>query len=474
MLVLKFGGTSVANAKAISQIASILTEKKDATRMLVVLSAMSGVTDMLINCFQKAAAHDDSYQEVLQLLETKHMEAIEQLVPINLQINIKGKIKLRLRELEDMCKGVYLLDEISDSIKARVMSYGELLSSAIVSEAFQYQGLPNILIDSRHFIFTDNNYLNAKVDLKKTYEQIQQHLPEAALIIAPGFISSSTTGKTTVLGRGGSDYSASLYAAAMNAEKLEIWSDVDGMYTTDPRKAKSAYSIPELSYEEAMELAYFGAKVLYPPTIYPLVAAKIPLQLKNTFNPTHKGTLITEKATPGNQIIKGVSCIDHIAMLTLTGSGMVGVPGIAMRMFKAVATESINIYFITQSSSEHSITIGLTQGEGTHALQALEHEFAEDIRTGILDPLNLEAPMSIIALVGNGMIKQPGIAGTTFSLLGSNGINIRAIAQGATERNISFVVQAEDAQKAVNLLHDSFFLAKPDMSAFEMAQQVES
>ncbi|WP_114782567.1 aspartate kinase [Botryobacter ruber] len=469
MLVLKFGGTSVANANAIMQMASVIRDKNYPGKMVVVVSAMSGVTDMLIKCFQKAEAHDDSYQDLIQELEKKHMEAIEQLIPMNIQIDIKGRIKLRFRELEDVCKGVFLLDEISDSIKARVMAYGELLSSAIVSEAFQYNGLPNKLIDSRDFIVTDSNYLNAKADLVKTYQQINDKLPDAALIVAPGFIARSESGKTTVLGRGGSDYTASLYAAGTQADLLEIWSDVDGMYTTDPRKAKSAYSIPELSYEEAMELAYFGAKVLYPPTISPLVAAQIPLLLKNTFNPSHQGTLISNNPAPSQQVIKGLSCIDNIAMITLSGNVMVGVPGIAMRMFKAVAKENINIYFITQSSSEHSITIGLAEADGNRALKALSAEFEEDIKQGTIYPLNLEAPMSIIALVGNGMIQQPGIAGTTFSLLGDNNINIRAIAQGATERNISFVVQADDATKAVNLLHDTFFISKTGKPEFAEA-----
>jgi aspartokinase/homoserine dehydrogenase 1 len=469
MLVLKFGGTSVSNAAAILRIADVLKEKNYPGKMLVVVSAMSGVTDMLISCYQKASQHDTSYQEVIQQMETKHMEAIEQLIPFSYQIEIKGKIKLLLRELEDICHGIFLLDELSDSIKARVMAYGELLSSSVVSVGFRNQGLPNVLIDSRDFIITDSSFLNAKVDTKKTYARIKEHLPDAGLIIAPGFIARTEAGKTTVLGRGGSDYSASIYAAALGAERLEIWSDVDGMYTADPRKVKAAHSIKELSYKEAMELAYFGAKVLYPPTIAPLVSAEIPLVLKNTFNPSHVGTLITASPAPGPNIIKGVSTIDNIALITLSGSGMVGVPGIAMRMFKAVATRQINIYFITQSSSEQSITIAMADQEGQAALQALSEEFAQDIAVGDVDPVALEQHMSIVAIVGNGMIQQPGIAGTMFSILGSNNINIRAIAQGATERNISLVVRGEDAAKAANLLHNGFFLAKTEQPAKALA-----
>jgi aspartokinase/homoserine dehydrogenase 1 len=353
------------------------------------------------------------------------------------------------------------MDELSDATRARVMAYGERLSSAIISEALQHHGLANTLIDSRDFIQTDATYLNAKVNLPATYTLMQQQLPKAALLVAPGFISRSAEGKTTVLGRGGSDYTASLYAAALQAELLEIWSDVDGMYTTDPRKASAAYSIAELSYEEAMELAYFGAKVLYPPTIAPLVTAKIPLVLKNTFNPSHKGTLISATPAPSDQLVKGISCIDHMAVLTVSGSGMVGVPGVAMRLFKSVALENINIYFITQSSSEQSITIGLAQSDGEKAVQAISLEFAGDMAQSLLNPVSLETPMSIIALVGNGMIRQPGIAGKTFSLLGDHGINIRAIAQGATERIISIVLNSQDSHRAVNLLHDRFFLAEP-------------
>ncbi|WP_210464613.1 aspartate kinase [Rufibacter roseolus] len=468
MLVLKFGGTSVANAGAIRQLISILREKNN-PKMLVVVSAMSKVTDLLISLYQKAATHDVTYLELLSQLESKHMEAIEELVPMSQQIDIKGRIKMIFRELEDLCRGIYLLDELSDSTKARVMAYGERLSSAIVSVAFQHHGLPNILVDSRDFIQTDNNYLNAKVNLKATYAFMRDNLPQADLLVAPGFIARSADGKTTVLGRGGSDYTASLYAAALNAELLEIWSDVDGMYTTDPRKAAAAYSIEELSYEEAMELAYFGAKVLYPPTIAPLVAAKIPLVLKNTFNPAHKGTLISANPAPSAQNVKGISCIDHIAVLTISGSGMVGVPGVAMRMFKAVALECINVYFITQSSSEQSITIGLAEAEGEKAAQAITEEFAGDIEQGLLNPVSVETPMSIVAIVGNGMVQQPGIAGKAFSLLGDHNINIRAIAQGATERIISVVLNTNDAHRAVNLLHDRFFLTVPEKSTATLA-----
>ncbi|MBA9079562.1 aspartate kinase [Rufibacter quisquiliarum] len=461
MLVLKFGGTSVANADAIRQLISIIQAKDRSEKKVVVVSAMSKVTDLLISLYQRAAAHDASYQEILEQLEAKHMAAIEELIPMSHQIDIKGKIKMIFREMEDVCKGIFLLDELSDSTKARMMAYGERLSSAIVSVAFQHHGLSNTLLDSRDYLQTDSNYLNAKVNLKVTYTNIQQSLPEDLLYVAPGFIARSAEGKTTVLGRGGSDYTASLYAAALQADLLEIWSDVDGMYTTDPRKASAAFSIEELSYEEAMELAYFGAKVLYPPTIAPLIAAKIPLVLKNTFNPGHKGTLITASPAPSRQNVKGISCIDHMAVLTLSGSGMVGVPGVAMRLFKAVAQESINVYFITQSSSEQSITIGLAETEGAKAVHALTAEFAEDIAQELIHPVSLETPMSIVAMVGNGMIQQPGIAGKAFSLLGDHGINIRAIAQGATERIISVVVRSEDAHQAVNLLHDRFFLTKP-------------
>ncbi|MFC7000033.1 aspartate kinase [Rufibacter roseus] len=461
MLVLKFGGTSVANADAIRQLISIIQGKDAAEKKIVVVSAMSKVTDLLIGLYTKASNRDASYLEELERLEAKHMEAIEQLVPMGHQIDIKGKIKMIFRELEDVCRGIFLLDELSDSTKARIMSYGERLSSNIVSVAFQQHGLPNALVDSRDYILTDNNYLNAKVNLAVTNKNMQDSLPQDNLIVAPGFISRSADGKTTVLGRGGSDYTASLYAAALQADLLEIWSDVDGMYTTDPRKATAAFSIEELSYEEAMELAYFGAKVLYPPTIAPLVAAKIPLVLKNTFNPTHKGTLISSSPAPTKQNVKGISCIDHIAILTLSGSGMVGVPGVAMRMFKAVAQENINIYFITQSSSEQSITIAFAESDAPKAVQALTKEFADDIAQELLNPVNLETPMSIVAIVGNGMIQQPGIAGKAFSLLGENNLNIRAIAQGATERIISVVLSTDDAHKAVNLLHDHFFVSVP-------------
>lgn len=460
MLVLKFGGTSVLNSENIKKIIAIIKQKKETTKNLyVVVSAMGGVTDKLLTCANLAIKKDQSYLQIIKEIEDRHLTAIEELIPIQHHIEIKGKIKLLLAELENVCKGIYILQEFSPNVNAQLVSFGELLSSHIISQALHFSGISNTWIDSRELITTVDNNQPLRVDFELTNKAIVDRLKNASMAVLPGFIARTKSGYASTLGRGGSDYTSAIVAGAMDADCLEIWSDVDGMYTSDPRFVEGAYSIEELSYEEAMELSYFGAKVLYTPTIHPLLEKNISLLLKNTFNPDHKGTLITSKGGNGSSAVKGLSCVNNMAMITITGSGMVGIPGIAARFFNTLSVRNINVYFITQSSSEHTISIGISETDVVSAVNAVETEFAYEISLNKISPLQVERKLSIVAIVGNKMKEQAGISGKAFSLLGSNGINVRAIAQGATERNISIVVNEADAKKTLNVLHEGFFLS---------------
>lgn len=460
MLVLKFGGTSVLNSENIKKIIEIIKEKKETTKNLyVVVSAMGGVTDKLLMCASLAIRKDQSYLDIIKEIEERHLKAIEELIPIQHHIEIKGKIKLLLAELENVCKGIYILQELSPNVNAQLVSFGELLSSNIISQALHYAGLNNTWIDSRELITTVDNNQPLKVDFEVTNKAIIEKLKSIEIALLPGFIAKTKNGHASTLGRGGSDYTSAIIAGALNADCLEIWSDVDGMYTSDPRLVEGAYSIDELSYEEAMELSHFGAKVLYTPTIHPLLEKNIALLLKNTFNPKHKGTLITNAGGNSETAVKGLSCVNNIALITITGSGMVGIPGIAARFFSALSVKNINVYFITQSSSEHTISIGINEGDVAVAVNSIESEFAYEISLNKISPLLVEKKLSIVAIVGNKMKQQAGISGKVFSLLGSNGVNVRAIAQGATERNISIVVNETDAKKTLNVLHEGFFLS---------------
>jgi aspartokinase/homoserine dehydrogenase 1 len=460
MLVLKFGGTSVLNSENIKKIIAIIKQKKETTKNLfVVVSAMGGVTDKLLTCASLAMKKNQSYLEIIQEIEDRHLSAIEELIPIQYHIEIKGKIKLLLGELENVCKGIYILQEFSPNVNAQLVSFGELLSSNIISQALHYSGIKNTWIDSRDLITTVDNNQPLKVDFELTNKTIEVKLKGVEIGILPGFIARTRSGYASTLGRGGSDYTSAIIAGALNADCLEIWSDVEGMYTSDPRLVEGAYSIDELSYEEAMELSYFGAKVLYTPTIHPLLEKNISLLLKNTFNPEHKGTLITSSGGNSQAVVKGLSCVNNMAMITITGSGMVGIPGIAARFFNTLSVKNINVYFITQSSSEHTISIGIADSDVPFAVSSIEIEFAYEISLNKISPLLVERKLSIVAIVGNRMKEQAGISGKAFSLLGSNGINVRAIAQGATERNISIVVNEGDAKKTLNVLHEGFFLS---------------
>jgi len=459
MRVLKFGGSSVANAENINKIASILQNKLKEEKLVVVVSALGGITDALINSVQLASKGDELYRTELQKIELRHLELVKQLIPVAHQSRVLSMVKQHCNEIEDICNGVFLLQELTPRIKDRIMSYGELLSSQIISATFNYGGHKNKWVDSRKIIITNSHYEHAVVDFELTDKKIADYFSatEDSFFIVPGFIASDKNGITTTLGRGGSDYTASIIAAALNAESLEIWTDVSGMMTADPRLVSNAKIIPHVLYREAMELSHFGAKVVYPPTIQPVMRKNIPVWIKSTFALEHPGTLIENTSVKNGGHVRGISSISKIALLSLEGSGMAGIPGFSKRLFETLANEQINVILITQSSSEHSICVGIEESAADDAKRAVDEAFDFEIERLKVEPLVVERGLAIIAVVGDKMKSHPGISGRMFSALGKNGVNVRAISQGSSERNISAVISSSDVKKAVNVLHEEFF-----------------
>ncbi|HEY4064832.1 MAG TPA: bifunctional aspartate kinase/homoserine dehydrogenase I [Puia sp.] len=460
MQVLKFGGSSVANGENINKVVSLVRQALTRDRTIVIVSALGGITDMLIRAAQLASSGDESYKEKLQEVERRHLETVKTLLPLTRQSSLLSLVKTRCNEIEDICSGVFLLSELSARTQDKIVSYGELLSSIIVSARFDSLDISNQWKDSRELITTDSRFGHASVDFPRTNEQIRRFIDPAdtrSLFVLPGFIASDAHGTTTTLGRGGSDYTAAIVAAAVDAQSLEIWTDVSGMMTADPRLVSNVKLIPHISYQEAMELSHFGAKVIYPPTIQPVMRKGIPVWIKNTFSPADPGTVIEFASTRNGGSIRGISSIGRIALLSLEGSGMVGIPGFSKRLFEALSGQSINVILITQGSSEHSICVGVEEINAAAAKQAVDTAFGFEINTGKVEPLIIENGLSIIALVGDHMKSHPGVSGKMFGALGRNGVNVRAIAQGSSERNISAVVAATDVKKAINVLHEEFF-----------------
>ena len=460
MQVLKFGGTSVANAKNIQLTIDIVKEKIKSDRIIVVVSALSGVTDLLLNAGNTAAAGNQEFQKYIQDIEQKHFEVIKELIPIQHQSSYLSLVKKAINELEDICNGLFLLQEISDRTKDRIAGYGEWLSSQIITAKLKLDGCNFKWKDSKELIVTNDKFTKAEVQFAVTNENIIQFFnADDSNYLLPGFIASTTGGIPTTMGRGGSDFTAAIVAAALQADGLEIWTDVSGMMTADPRLTKNAKPIERISYQEAMELSHFGAKVIYPPTIQPVLKKNIPVWIKNTFVPSDKGTLITHEKTKSvsNDLITGISSVNNISLLTVEGSGMMGIPGFSKRMFQALSNAQVNIILITQSSSEYSICVAVEQSGANKALHALNEVFAQELMLQTINPIAVESNLSIIALVGDEMKSHPGVSGRMFSALGKNGVNIRAIAQGSTEKNISAVIASSDVVKAVNALHETFF-----------------
>ena len=455
MLVMKFGGSSVANATSIRRVFNIVSKLKSKSAIIVV-SALGGTTDHLKELGQLALQGND-ISKSLNDLKLRHLTTSEELLSRKEQV-LESKLEQYFSEIKDLCKGIQLLKEITHKTEAALMSYGEILSSTIIHYVFKDWNLPIAFKDSRKLIVTDSNYLIAKVDFDATNKKITAEFNKSSEIsIVPGFVAQSAKGELTTLGRGGSDYTAAIFAAATNAEQLDIWSDVNGILTADPRKVKDAFTIEELSYNEAMELSHFGAKVIYPPTIQPVLEKEIPIFIKNTMEEEAVSSRISTNTSSKQSRIAGVSSLDQMALINLSGIGMIGVSGYAERFFSSFAKAGVNISFITQSCSEQSICVGVRKDDLNNAIKQLNLDFELDIKRGLVDPIENEEDLSIVALVGENMKNQPGICGNAMMALGENGISVKAIAQGSSELNISLVIPTVDENKALNVLHEKFF-----------------
>ncbi|MBL7699462.1 MAG: bifunctional aspartate kinase/homoserine dehydrogenase I [Chitinophagaceae bacterium] len=459
MQVLKFGGSSVANAENINKVVAIVQEASKKDNTVLVVSALGGVTDLLLSAARLASLGDESYHDQLAVIEKRHLTAVTELIPVARQASVLSAVKKQCNEIDDICNGIFLLRELSAASKDRVVSFGELMSSKIISAKLGADGIENAWKDSRELIKTDLNYGNAKVDFEKSNRLIAGFFTGVSekVTVLPGFIASAPNGTTTTLGRGGSDYTAAIVAAALDAKILEIWTDVSGIMTADPGNVTNAKIISNISYQEAMELSHFGAKVIYPPTIQPVLKRNIPVKVKNTFAPADEGTLIDNTATHNGSIVRGITSISNIALLGLEGSGMVGIPGFSKRLFEALAGARINVIMITQGSSEHSICVAIEVSNADRAKESIDRAFEPEIAAGQVEPLIVESSLAIVAVVGDNMKNHPGISGKMFGALGRNGVNVRAIAQGSSERNISAVIYKEDVKKAINVLHEEFF-----------------
>lgn len=461
MKVLKFGGTSVGTADSISEVGKIIAAyHKKKERIAVVFSAFGGVTNTLSELGELAAASDEQYTGKLKKLEAHHFAMIDTLIGAKHQSKANASVKMLINELEDLLHGVFLLKELSPRTFDLILSFGERLSCTIMTQYLHALGVPCSYLDARSLVRTDDRFGRARVNFRITNRDIKEHFKQNKdVAVITGFIGSTDRNETTTLGRGGSDYTASIFAAALDAKEIEIWTDVDGVMTADPREVKKAFSLPAISYIEAMELSHFGAKVIYSPTVQPAFSKKIPIRIRNTFNPEFKGTLITDKTDKRSLPVKGISSIKSVSLITLLGSGMVGVPGVSARLFGTLANADINVILITQASSEISISFAVDPSDTARAKKLLEEEFSQELKNKKVDRIIVEEDLSILAIIGENMRNTPGISGHLFSGLGKNGINIVAIAQGSSELNLSIVIDSENLNKALNVVHEAFFLS---------------
>lgn len=465
MLVMKFGGSSVSNAENLVKVSEIIkrsAEKEE--KLLVVCSAMHGITDLLIKVSRMAESGDISYSELYEQIKLKHLQAI--LVMFTqpaVQISVTTKIEEIIQELHSKLQGIFLLGELSDRSLDSVAGIGERISSTILYEYIHNSCPGSHLVDARKLIITDDVYGAAKANLTASYSRIKGWYDEqpgsGGIWITPGFIASNAAGIDTTLGRGGSDFTAAIFGAALNVSEIQIWTDVNGVLTADPRKVKKAFSISDLSYEEAMEMSHFGAKVLYPPTVMPAYRNKIPIRIKNTFDPEFEGTLISAGVFNNKFMVKGVTSVEHISLLTLKGSGMASVSGISARLFGTLSAQRIQVILIMQGSSEYSITFAIHGDLSLRACKLIEEEFGLEILSGLLDKVAIEKNLCLLAVVGENMKHVPGIAGRFLTSLGRNGINVTAIAQGSSELTIAVAISQDDLSKALNSSHETFFLS---------------
>ncbi len=462
MKILKFGGTSVGSVQSIQTLLNILKNEVKGTatdKPVVVLSAMSGVTNLLIAMAEDAAKGND-FAAKLAELEKRHFDVVKSLLEIQNQNPALTRLKILFNQLEDLLQGILTLRELTPKTRDLVLSYGERCSTIMISKIAAQFFSEALFVDASEVIKTDSSFGQAKVNTELTEQLIRglHNENKGKMLFVTGFIAGNDEGQITTLGRGGSDYTAAIFGAALNASEIQIWTDVNGMMTADPRMVKKAFSLAELTYTEAMELSYFGAKVIYPPTMIPAFLKKIPIVIKNTFEPEFEGTIIQHDCKPSNMAIKGISSINNISILNVEGSGMVGKSGFSGRLFSLLAREQINVILITQSSSEHSITFAVSPGDTERASQIIEQEFELELLAKKLEHVEIERDLAILAVVGENMKETPGVSGKLFHALGRNGVNVRAIAQGSSEYNISVIISAHDLAKALNAVHDAFFV----------------
>jgi aspartokinase/homoserine dehydrogenase 1 len=456
--VLKFGGSSLADAFRIQKVAEIILSEVKSGPFALVLSAMKGMTNKLIHAAELAEQGNHDYHNILREIKQTHDNAVKNLFSEQNTKIVRHDLEQLHKELEDFLHGVELIRECTPRILDLVMSFGERLSCTLVTHYLKERGVDALLIDARKIIVTDDMYGKASVDYEETYTRIKKLLTGMKkLPVITGFIAATKNEVTTTLGRNGSDYTASLIGAGLSAEAIEIWTDVNGVLSADPRYVKNAFTIHELSYEEAMELSYFGAEVIHPNTMIPAVERNIPIIIKNTFHPHEAGTIIKNKIKAHEAAISGIACIENIALLNIEGGGMVGIPGMAARIFSILAAAALNIIMISQGSSEHSICLGLKQNEALKAVEALKKELKRELESKIINEFLPIKELVIIAVIGDNMKGTPGISGKLFSALGEEHINVLAIAQGSSERNISFVIHNKDRVRALNTIHKAFF-----------------
>ena len=459
MQVLKFGGTSVGSVKSILSLKHIVENEARRQPIVVVVSALGGITDKLLSTAQQAVSGNEAWKISFEEMVDRHHKMIDTIITNTIdREDLFNKVDALFEQLRSIYFGVYLIRDLSRKTQDAIVSYGERLSSNIVSSMVR----GSMWMDSREFIKTEFAHGKNTLDSVLTNKLVRDAFAELPRVtILPGFISCDRdTGETTNLGRGGSDYTAALVAAALNAEVLEIWTDVDGFMTADPKVIRSAYTIDELSYVEAMELCNFGAKVIYPPTIYPVCIKNIPIRVKNTFNPEGRGTIIKGKVENDSKAIRGISSIKGTTLITVSGLSMVGVIGVNRRIFTALADHGISVFLVSQASSENSTSIGVRDEDADKAVSVLNKEFEAEIEDGAMFPMHAESELATIAVVGENMKHTPGIAGKLFGTLGRSGISVIACAQGASETNISFVINARYLRKSLNVIHDSFFLSE--------------
>lgn len=456
MQVLKFGGSSVANAGAMLQVINIVRKALETDRTLVVSSAISGCTDELIAIGRLAGARDKSYETRLQALQDRHHQIVEELIPKGYQEKTLETVDKLFTQLASILRGVYLLAELSPTSLAAVESFGELFSTRILTDKCQSLGIPCQWLDARELVVLRGGTVDTSVTYKRIQECVGKHL-HTQLFIVPGFIARDEEGRPATLGRGGSDYTASLFAVGVHARREEIWTDVPGIMTANPKVAPTARTIPNISYRAAQELSHFGAKVIYPPTIQPVVAEGIPIYVKDTFHPDNPGTLVEKNPPQAQGGVIGLAHSEGIALISLEGSGMVGVPGFSARLFDALYRKGINIILITQASSVHSMCIAISAADAEKARQAADNCFAYEISLGKLNPLKVETGFSIVCVIGDDILGHSGATGQMLAALGHHGIPVRATAQGSSERNISVIVPSAQADEAIRAIHRVFF-----------------